>query len=199
MKKFIGFCLAVFLLAASLADAKTTMILCGGPKGEVSPCTTQTTPSDMETSNGTFTYIGQATAQRYVGTKITADATTGTICKICANFTKVGSPVMNFSVQIWGDTVGSPNSADVKGNFGSMNAANIVGSFGDCFSGASFTPAEGTVFWVMFITDAVDGSHYIRITQDDECATEHIVYDDTGSGPWADSSTARCGMVKLYK
>ena len=38
MKKFIGFCLAVFLLAASLADAKTTLILCGGPKGEASGC-----------------------------------------------------------------------------------------------------------------------------------------------------------------
>jgi hypothetical protein len=197
MKKFIGFCLAVFLLAASLADAKTTMILCGKTYND-SDCVTQSTPNDMETSSSTYFNIGENSVNKYGSTKFVADATTGTICKICLDLNKVGSPTMNFDVQIWADSGGVPSSMVSNGDFTGMNAANIAGSFADCFTGGSAVLTNGTTYHVVIIADAVNGDNYFRIVKDSNCTTESMAIDADGAS-FTEIETNKCGMVKLYK
>lgn len=163
-----------------------------------SSCTTQTTPNDMETNAYTYTEIALTSTLKYVASKFVADASTGTVCKVCLRLNKIGSPTMNFSVAIWGDTSGRPNPSDVKASYGSMNAGSINESDWNCFSSGSASLSNGTAYHIVITASATDESNYFRWIKDATCATEVIARSSDGS-TWYDLDTSNCDMARLYK
>lgn len=63
MKEFIGFCLVVFLIMASLADARTTLILCGASSVPDAPVITLGTDSEYTTQH--IVYNNQIRCYKY--------------------------------------------------------------------------------------------------------------------------------------
>ena len=199
MKLFLS--LILILIALPLYANPCMQMLMGGTTGTAAPpaaCTTQTTPSDMETSAFEYTWVGQDSSTKYIASKFVADADTGTVCRICLSLNKINSPTMDFSVQIWGDTGGRPNPADVKDDYGSMNAANIAGTFGDCFSLGSVALIDGTTYHIVIVADTYNATNYFRWIRDSSCTTEVIARSADGS-TWYDVKTDQCGMAKLYE
>lgn len=179
--------------------AETNPYIAGSSYGSAPSCSnTQTTPNDMETSNGTYSNIGAGASTTYLSTAFVATADTGTICQICIRLNKVGSPTMDFDVQIWGDSGGLPSTMVSGGDFTGMNAANIVGDFTDCFTGGSAALSNGVTYHVVIIAAATDASNYFRMVEDATCTTESIAVDSDGTS-FGIIDSANCGMVKLYK
>lgn len=172
--------------------------LCGKTYNDGDCTYTQTTPNDMETSDSTYSNIGSVASTKYLSTAFVATADTGTICQVCAQLNKVGSPTMDFDVQIWSDSDGLPSTMLSGGDFGTMNAADIVGDFTDCFTEGSVALTNGTKYHVVFIAATVDASNYFRLVEDKTCTTESIAVDSDGAS-FLTIDTAKCGMVKLYK
>lgn len=208
--------LIVFLLSLSFfgsflgtgdSQANPCMqMLMGGSTGTAEPqaaCTTQTTPNDMETNAYSYFWIGESSGNKYLATKFTADATTGTVCKVCPRYNKVGSPTMDFSVKIYSNKCSKCDRSDDApdaslGTYGTMNAANIAGSFGDCFDDASVELTNETIYWVVTVAATTDSNNYFRWIGDATCTTEQISRSTDGS-TWTTSDITKCGMVKLYK
>jgi hypothetical protein len=192
--------LCSLFIALPLYANPCMQVVMGGSTDEAAPpaaCETQTTPNDMETSAYDYTYVAQASSLKYVASKFVADATTGTVCRICLSLNKIQSPTMDFSVQIWGDTGGRPNPADVKSIYGSMNAANIVGTFGDCFSLGNATLVNGTTYHVVIVASTYNATDYFRWVRDSTCTTEVIARSANGT-TWYDIVTDKCSLIKLY-
>lgn len=188
----------LFLVLPIVCNAQGINPVGGCTRAHNSICQTQTTPNDMETSAGQYFMVAGATNNKYASSKFVADSSTGTVCKICLNLNKVGSPTMNFDVQIWSDSEGSPSSVVAGGDFSGMNAADIVGTFEDCFTGGSATLVNGTPYHVVIIADAANSSNYFRWVKDSTCATESMQIDSDGTS-FTETETTMCGMVKLYK
>jgi len=187
--------LLLFLLFCSTSHAGVCVLGGSGTSETVTACETQTTPNDMETSASEYFWIASASTNKYASSKFVADATTGTVCRICLSLNKVQSPTMNFSVQIWSDSGGHPNA--MLSNYGSMNAANIAGTFGDCFSLGSAALANGTTYHVVIVADAYSATDYFRWVKDSTCTTKSMQIDADGTS-FTETVTTQCGMVKLY-
>jgi hypothetical protein len=188
----------LFLVLPIVCNAQGINPVGGCTRAHNSICQTQTTPNDMETSDYTYSNIGADSSAKYLSTAFVATADTGTICQVCARLNKVGSPTMDFDVQIWSDSDGLPSTMLSGGDFGTMNAADIVGDFTDCFTEGSVALTNGTKYHVVFIAATVDASNYFRLVEDATCTTESIAADSDGAS-FATIDTAKCGMVRLYK
>lgn len=198
MKRLLLGLLLTFTIVI-FAHAKGVMMIGGSPEAPVVPsCDTETTPDDMKTNSWTFFWVGEASNNRHVASRFVADANTGTVCKVCLLLKKKDNPTMNFSVQIWGDTDGRPNSADVKADYGTMNAADIQGSMNDCFDGGSAALVNGTAYHIVMVMASTDTSNYVHWYRDANCTTEVVARSSNGS-TWADITTTECGAASLYK
>lgn len=191
----IKFLIPLLLLATSCfgMDLHSAMMMV--TKQQANPCTTQTTPNDMETSNSNNNTVGNTNALKYVASKITGDATSGTVCKVCLFLAKQGSPTMTLNLKIYADSGGNPTGSGT--DFGSINAADIAGSFGDCFTG-SLAVGNGTAYHLVLIASAIDTDNYVKWGQDATCTTERTARSADGSS-WTEMDTDRCLMAKLYK
>ena len=202
-------CLSIIGYVAGTVDSHANpcmQIVMGGTTGTAAPpaaCETQTTPNTMETSDGTYELAGSANGNKYVASRVIADATTGTVCRICPSLNKVQSPTMDFSVKLYSNTCTTCDRSDDEPNavlddYGSMNAANIAGTFGDCFSLGSVALAEGTVFHVVIINNsAANPTNYFRWVRDNTCTSEQFSISSDGS-TWSVNGSGKCGTVKLY-
>jgi hypothetical protein len=207
MKLFLS--LILILIAFPLYANPCMQIVMGGSSDTAAPpaaCETQTTPNDMETSASSYLQIGNSSATKYVSSKIVADATTGTVCRLCLSMNKVQTPpdTMDFSVQLWANKCTTcdrsddvPDKDNILDIYGSMRAIDIAGTFGDCFSLGSVTFNDDDIFHVVIIADEINATNYFRWVLDSTCTNKDMKRSADGT-TWAVYYNTVCGMVKLY-
>lgn len=190
----------ILLSFAVTAFGQSTVVVA---KKKATACTTQTTPNDMETTNSTSTNVASAAGVKWIATKFIGDATSGTVCKICPDLSKVSSPTMTIAIKLFSNTCSTCDRTDDKPNaqladYGSMSAASIAGSFGDCFTG-TYAVANNTYYWVVIQASATSETNYVNWTEDATCATEDVSRSGDDGSSWSQTSSSKCLMMKLYR
>lgn len=208
--------LIVFLLSLSFfgsflgtgdSQANPCMqMVMGGTTGTAEPpaaCTTQISPTDMETWDGTYFWAGQATTLVYTSTKFVAGKTT-TVCKICLTLeSSTGtSPTYNATVAIYNDTDGEPNEESIVDTSEVKNMTGVL--TGDnqeiCWTDISAAITNTNSYHVVLHTSTYDATNIMRWAKDSSCATE-VTYRSTDGAEWTSTvgDPAKCAMVKLYE
>ena len=197
--------LCSLFIALPLYANPCMQMLMGGTTTAAEPpaaCTTQASPTDMETYAGYYSEIHTTSAVKYVSSMFVAGGNDA-ICKICLSlYSSTGtSPTYSQTLYIYGDDEGKPNGADVKDTFETRDMTGVLtGSYAwVCWTSASpFTMTKGTTYHVVTMSSGYDATNVQKWGRDATCASEAQARSADGSS-WTSIETARCGMMQLYK
>jgi hypothetical protein len=176
----------------------------GGTTGTTEPpstCTTQAPPTDMG-PHVDYSEICTNTAQNdWFYSKFVATADTGTVCKICLDFSSssTGSPTYNITAHLYSAGATYPDAA-----IGTYSTENLTGRLSNagyttiCFDGDTTELTNGTSYFIVLNCSDMDLTNRLRVSRDDTCTTEHIGISADGSS-WTSTSTARCATATLWK
>lgn len=188
--------LLALLLFTQVASAQVFVL-----RGQRPASATCSTARDSITgTTASSSTVGNTALRTYVATRFTAAAST-TICKAVLRMDKVGSPTFNVTVSIWThDGVDDDPETLIGVASGVVASSSFATSEADVeFTGISAAITSSTVYWVVVQVSALgDASHHIRWYNISESATDLVMGDGDGVGPWVNVSSVRHAKFQLY-
>ena len=191
------------LLTPLLVEARMNVVVCGGGVATAA-CTTQASPTDMETFGASAYNIGTAAGNRYVASRFVAGESTN-ICQICVYLkSSTGtSPTFSITAYIFSDTGAEeykPDAVVASGTFETRDMTGVLDGDYDwyCWTGGNAAVTSGTAYHVALYTSGTDGTNITYWGYDSSCTTERV-HRGTTTPAWTNESTTYCTMTKLYK
>lgn len=187
--------LIVFIATPCYSEDDTEIICVGFGESEGGTCTSTCTQDfdgstcGNEDNGGSTDYIslGVNNTNQWVASKFVAEDTV-TICELKVQIFKNGSPTGTVTACIYSHDAGNDEPQSLVGTCSDARDADDMGlnylSGWRTFAGLSAGITNGTTYWVLWHTSAIDSSNYLRLGSSTSGTTERV----EGSGDGTDDS-----------
>lgn len=157
---------------------------------------TLTASDSCKSTTNDYSYAaGSEAARTFVAVSFTK-TTTETVGRVDLNLLAIGSPTMNFRVNIHSDATGPSTILDTSDW---VDASTVGGSLSYiAFTGLNYELTNAETYWISIEASAVDASNHVELNASTACSPTVVQRSETGSSSWANVTTSRGGNYELY-